>query len=119
MNDWNHTFHREIPDCEGSIIKDVESQWKNYLNEIQTYVSNIAPSIKAHLLEMYPSLEGIKEEMRDRVRRALKMISEGSADVHPYFTSDVRDTMTPIFDEALLIRGKDSKSMQKTYSNFL
>lgn len=104
--DWNQAIHRDLPECEGIICKDIENGWNQYIDDIQAYITDRAPVLGSRWDEIKPTLQEVKSETRLKVREILTKTKEGAANVHGVVGTKIYCEMRPGFEAALEIRGK-------------
>ena len=106
MSDWNRALHNDIPRLAGPTNEEIDKIWANSLAELQISVDRLIPALQPILKEEIPKLNAIKEQIKDRAKKALLGISKNASNVHPEYIDTIHRQWTKTFKEALKVNGE-------------
>ncbi|KAL1840313.1 hypothetical protein VTJ49DRAFT_566 [Mycothermus thermophilus] len=102
VQDWHKTFHVYIPSTERPIMQSIERVCDEFLKRLVEQVGAVAPNIMPQFADKaFVAVNNSKNELRDRVKAALRNLSESSSAVHPEFLGSLKENLVPIFQESL------------------
>ncbi|KAK4147453.1 uncharacterized protein C8A04DRAFT_24703 [Dichotomopilus funicola] len=91
LNSWHQAFRIEMPQTEAPILDGVARVWKAYLDEVDSRVRTAA-----ELDNCLKTVGGVQDEVRDRVKAAIRELADCSREVHPEFLESVRGHLRPM-----------------------
>ena len=106
MSDWNRALHNDIPGLAGPTNEKIDKIWADRLAELQISVKRLLPALQPILKEEIPKLNAIKEQTKDRAKKALLAISNNASKVHPDYINTIHGKWAPTFQNALKNTGK-------------
>ncbi|KAK0709452.1 hypothetical protein B0T26DRAFT_754658 [Lasiosphaeria miniovina] len=113
--DWFSVFHVQIPAAENPLMDIIEAIWEAYLDHLRAQVQAIAPGVLPHLEAGIPAIQAVKNEIRDKIRKALEDLSRSSSKIHPQFVKTLKEKLNPIFAGALKEKGENQFLRQRAY----
>ncbi|XXG95334.1 hypothetical protein Hte_001595 [Hypoxylon texense] len=76
--DWNKALNHDIPELAPEACKAIDTRWGDFLKRLRISVQSTYPELLPFLDDIMPSLDTVKQQVKDKVRQALKEISNGS-----------------------------------------
>lgn len=80
--------------------------WASFTKRLQISVEETLPELLPFLEDVIPSLDLVKEGVKDEVRQALKDISKGASEVHQDLVKEIQKKWVPTFRASLKEKGK-------------
>ncbi|KAK3384216.1 hypothetical protein B0T24DRAFT_567361 [Lasiosphaeria ovina] len=113
--DWFTVFHVEIPATEKPLMDTIDASWETYLDDLRAQVQAIAPGVLPQLEASMPAIRAVKNEIRDKIHKALEDLSKSSSKIHPQFVKTLKEKLNPIFAGALEEKGENHFPRRRLY----
>ncbi|KAI0836516.1 hypothetical protein F5Y06DRAFT_305267 [Hypoxylon sp. FL0890] len=117
--DWNKALNHDIPKLAQPAHGIIDSIWTEFLKGLRMAVDDALPDLLPFLEDVMPNLGAIKEQVKDKMRRALKNISKDASDVPADMVNSIQKKWLKTFSESIKKKGKGSfKERQAMIADF-
>ncbi|KAI1373167.1 hypothetical protein F4677DRAFT_462536 [Hypoxylon crocopeplum] len=106
--DWNQALNHDIPGLAQPACKQIDRIWGDFLKRLRLSVTDTLPELLPFLEDVMPNLDVIKEQVKDKMRQALKDISKDASTVHPDMVNAIQQRWSTTFNKGIKIKGKGS-----------
>ncbi|KAI1129918.1 hypothetical protein F5Y10DRAFT_290366 [Nemania abortiva] len=119
VKEWNQSLNHDIPALAALASPVIDKIWDDFLRCLEMGVETFEMSILKDLRDEMPALECIRNRVKDKLRRALKHISQSAINIHPGLVKVVQKQWEPGFAAALRCAGSGShKARQEKLLGF-
>ncbi|KAI1134594.1 hypothetical protein F5Y05DRAFT_406392 [Hypoxylon sp. FL0543] len=108
VSDWNKALNYDIPGLAQPAYEIIDDIWAEFLQQLQTTVGGAVPELLPFLEDVMPNLGIIKEQVKDKLRRALKNISKDVNDVPADMVKAIQKKWLGTFKECMKEKGEGS-----------
>ncbi|KAI0454157.1 hypothetical protein F5B21DRAFT_525233 [Xylaria acuta] len=113
VTDWNQSLNHEIPSLTDQAWPVVDNVWDEFNANLRCSAGNTEPRLLPELENEKSSLDTIKIRTKNRVREALRRVSDHASESHPLIMSRVQSEWHAPFQDALEIKGSGSHTARQ------
>ncbi|OTA96176.1 hypothetical protein M434DRAFT_28035 [Hypoxylon sp. CO27-5] len=108
VSDWNRALNYEIPELAKPAYEIIDNIWADFLGRLRLTVDDTLSQLLPFLDDVTPNLESIKEQVKGKMRRALKNISKDASNVSTDMVKSIQKKWDQTFKESIRVKGKGS-----------
>ncbi|OTA56614.1 hypothetical protein K449DRAFT_158514 [Hypoxylon sp. EC38] len=108
VSDWNTALNHDIPGLAQPACKIIDIIWAGFLKQLRITIGDHLSELLPFLEDMMPNLDSIKEQVKDKTRRALKNISKDASNVPTDMVMSIQKRWDQTFEKGIRMKGKGS-----------